>query len=498
MRRRSSILLGLFVLLVVLLAAACGGKSGGGGGLSASGGGGIPGGADFAPASAPGFLYVNTDFGGSEWGGLNDLANKFPDKAKLLAMLRQQLQQQGVNFDQDVKPALGPETDAGVLTFQGSTGNAVLATQPKDAAKLDALVRKLDASSSNNPATVTKKVGDWTLASDSQAALAAGSSAHAGSSLAEGATFKAAMSSLPDSSLVKFFLDGASLSSILQRAGSTAVAAGSGPIPGLGKLAWIAGALQGSGDGVRLDLHAKSANGGQTATLYTSKLLSEVPGDALLFTSFNGVGRTLAQLETNPALKRFLPRIEAQLGVSLQELTPLFSREGALYVRQGTPLPEVTLALEESDEQQALATVDRLVAKLGGGAAPKTTTVDGVTLKQLPLGSTFSLYYGAFDGKLVITDSRTAVTGLKDKGSKLSDDDVFKTAKDKAGMGDSTLGFVYVNLKAAIPIVENFAQLQGTQLPPETTKNLEPLQTFLLYGTRDGATTSATGFLGVK
>ncbi len=497
MRRGSSILPGVLALLAVLLAVACGGKGGGGTGGSGGTGGGAPAGADFTPASAPGFVYVNTDFGGSEWSKLDDLASKFPDKDKLLAMLRQQLTKQGVSFEQDVKPALGPETDLSILNLQGKTATAVAATQPKDSGRLDSLIKKLDATDTTGSPTFTKKVGDWTLVSDKQADLTSGESAHNGTSLAEGATFKTAMASLPDSALVKFFLDGASLASIIQRSGSTAAPAGANPVPGLGKLEWIVGALQGNGDGARLDIHAKSS-GGQTITSYTSKLVGEVPADTLLFTSFNGVGKSLTQLETNPTLKQFLPLVEAQLGVSLAELAPLLSGEGALYVRQGTPLPEVTLALAESNEQQALSVVDRLVAKIAPGATPTTTTVDGVTLKQLPLSGAFALYYGVFDGKLLITDSTTAISGLKDKGSKLADDDVFKSAADKAGMGDSTLGFVYVNLKAAIPIVENFAQLQGTQLPPETSKNLEPLQTLLLYGTRDGATSSVTGFLGVK
>ena len=45
-------------------------------------------------------------------------------------------------------------------------------------------------------------------------------------------------------------------------------------------------------------------------------------------------------------------------GLKIDTITGLFKNEVALYVRAGTPFPEVTLLLEAPNEQQALTAVD--------------------------------------------------------------------------------------------------------------------------------------------
>jgi hypothetical protein len=480
----------LVALLAALLVAACGG-GGGGSKPSSSGGGSVPAGADFAPMSAPGFVSVATDVGGSQWKAADDLLKKFPGRAQLIGLIEKSLAKQQLDFEQDIKPALGPETDIGILRFKGSTGNAVVAAQPQDESKFTALLNKLATGDKKKP--VTRKVGDWTLASDSQVALDAAAAAHDGSSLQDNAVFKEAMGDLAGDSLVKVWVNGAALSGLAK--GRTG---GTGSLSGFGKLVSLAVALEARKDGAFLQAVVKSDQD-LPISEYTSKLAKQVPAGVLAYLSFNGLDKAIQSLGNVPAVKAQSAKIKQALGVSLEELAPLFAGEGALYVRQGIPLPEITLALEETDTASALSVADKIFRHLAPGLGGQilAATVDGVPVKQVKTSS-FSLYYAAFDGKLVVSDSTTSVTGLKDSGTKFADDSLFKDAKDTAGMPDSTAGFFYVNLKDTIPILENLVTSSGRKIPPAVQQNLDPLRSVLFYSTVAGQKATVAGFVGIQ
>src|SRR5437868_3540852 len=116
--------------LVALLAVACGG---GGGGASGT----VPDGASIAPASAPVFVSITTDFTSDQWTKAQTLAAKFPSAPQLLAQLEKRLKQENVNFTRDVEPALGPEVDVVFLDFKNGGNDVVLMTKPREPAKLD-------------------------------------------------------------------------------------------------------------------------------------------------------------------------------------------------------------------------------------------------------------------------------------------------------------------------------------------------------------------------
>ena len=141
-----------------------------------------------------------------------------------------------------------------------------------------------------------------------------------------------------------------------------------------------------------------------------------------------------------------------------------------------------------------MATVDKLATSASHGNV-QTTVVDGVPTEAASRSRSSRIYYATFDGKLVITDSPTGISGLKDGGQKLSDDQVFKDAKSAAGMPDETKGFVYVNVKDAAPMVEGLSALGGSGIPPDVSANLEHVRSFLAYGsgraTRTGSTRSS-------
>jgi hypothetical protein len=478
------------VAVAALAAAGCGG----GGSKPSAGGGSVPSSASIVPAGAPLYVYANTDFGGAQWDQINALLAKFPDKDLLTGMLRQQLSKQGIDWDKDVKPALGPESAAAVLSF-ATSAKAILATQPKDQAKLDALIAKLDASGSSPTKTVKRQIGDWTVIADSNASLDKAAAADKGSSLADSAAFKDAMANLPDDALVKVFVDGQALGALAKDAGagSAGTAAGLGAIKSLKS---IAASLEATKDGFELQAVTKGLTGSKT---YTPELLSSVPSGALAFISFDDLGAQITMLTENPQLKPFLGQFETALGVTPAALASMLSGEGALYVRAGAPLPEVTMVLTESDAQGALATLDK-IANAGAaalGSKVESTTVGGVSAKKLTVQGV-AIYYAAVDGKLVITDAQSGITGLSGGGTKLADDPVFKEASDAAGLPKQTTGMFYVNVKDTVPLVDSFASLAGQALPPQATSNLEHVRSFIAYGTQSGDESTFKAFLQIK
>ncbi len=491
MRSRLAYALGLLLVAISLGLAGCGG-GGDGGGKDSDGGsaatGETPAGAALAPSTAVGFVFADTDFDGDGWQALDDLSRKFPDREELLARIQKELADEGISFEDDIKPALGPETDIGLLGFEGE-GMAVGLTKPGDDAKARALFEKL---LDEGDTAAYRTVDGWLAASDQQSVVDA-VPADDTASLTKNDLFTAAMSDLPGGALLKLWLDGATLTKQVEQGTQPDVA------KGLGTLLSVAASLDASDDGARMHVVARR-QGGVEATIYSSELVSQAPAGALVYLSFKGLDAALKQVRQNPAVAPRIAEVEAQLGVTLDELGALFAGEGAFYLRQGSPIPEVTLLLQAEDENASLATADRLLAKLGpslGLAGPPTSTeVDGVAVKKLT-GEQFAIYYGAVDGKLVFTSSTTGITGLKE-GDKLDSDDTFSKAREAVDMPDETAGFLYANLKQLVPLVLNFSTTAGRTVPPDVEGNLEPLRSLLFYGAADGDKVSLTGFLGLE
>ena len=119
--------------------------------------------------------------------------------------------------------------------------------------------------------------------------------------------------------------------------------------------------------------------------------------------------------------------------------------------------------------------VGRLIVKLAKPkAGPVPITVDGVTLQDVPLGA-LDIYYGTFDGTLVVSDSTTSVSALRASGDKLQ----------VPGLPDKTTGFLYLDVEHALPAVKAFAKLANQTVPARLEEYLRPLKTLVVYGTRD-------------
>lgn len=479
----------LITLFALLFAVACGGGEKKTPDVPA--GGSTPAGSDYVPSAATGFVSIVTDRDSEQWNAGRDLLDKFPGKERLIAAFEQALAKQQLDYDRDIDPAVGAELDVGVLGLEGGKGQVLGLTQPDDANALQALIGKL---SQTGGQPVLKKIGDWTAVSDAQSALDAASSAKAGSSLVDNTTFAEAMKDLPSDAIVRLWFDGAAIT----RAAQTRTG-GSGTIPGYGNLVSLAAALRVQPDGTSVSGVLKTDRDITGVSPYASKLVSQVPAGVLAYLSFAGLDKAINAIGEVPAVRQQLSQIETQLGVTLAELAPLFAGAGAISVRPGVPIPEVTIVLEQSDEGAARTAADKLFARVAPALQGQVTTanISGVTVKQIK-GQNFSIYYGVFDGKLVITDATTGISGLRGGDQKLVDDALFNEAKDAAGMPDETAGFLYVNLKDSIPLIENAVTSFGGNIDPAVQQNLDPLKSLLVFGSVDGPKATFSGFLGVE
>jgi len=478
----------VFLAGAVALAGGCGGNGGSSGGLGADSASSI------APASAPVLVSVTSDLDSEQWNTVEDLVEKFPGREQLLSELRSSFTEEGIDFEQDVKPVLGERVDLVLLDLENQN-DFVIVTKAKDQDKMDALLEKGDDPPEH------EVVDGWTVIADEQATIDRFQQAAEGEALEDTEAFKQATEELPDDTLATIFVNGRQATEALKEELSESGAAGALQQQ---KLEWVGVALEAVSNGVRLEGAAKASGTGEAIKNFTAKLLDDVPAGALAVVSFQGKGgadQLRKQLEANPALQGQLAQMEQFLGTTLDEVAEIFNGEGVLYVREASPFPEVTLLLEQADPARVVATLDKVAARAGAflGARPVASSVDGIPVKNLALGQV-TITYGGFDGKLALTNVGSALGDLREEGDKLADDPDFKAASETAGLPEESGGLVYVNLQEAIELGTRYAQLAdgGDNIPPEVEANARPLQSFIMFASQEGDESHFTGFLEIE
>jgi hypothetical protein len=448
-------------------------------------------------AGVVGFVAIDSDTGSDQWQQLDELAQRFPGRDKAIAHFEDELTKEGLDYESDVKPALGPELDLAIASAGSEKSPRVVGlTKPDDPAKFKALVVKLNKSDSGDENAVYRELeGGWYAISHTQVAITSVLKGNQ-TALADDDTFKQAMGKLPADTLVKAFLDGQRLSTLVSQ---TAASGGSSVDPsmfGLDKLKYVAVSASAEDDGIRI----RGASSGGPAGGGETTLAEGVPPDAFALLDFLGQGTTdqLGRLKSSPQLAPALEELQ-EYGVTLDELLSLLRGEIAFYARPGGLIPELTLVLEPQDESAALASLDKLMAHVAtaSGGTVESGTQDGHPVKTVNLGN-FAIHYGAVDGKVLLTSGMNGIADYGASGDRLPDNGDFKEAKDAAGMPDSTGGFAYIDVKDVLPLLEGLAALSGKSLPSEVAENMRPLRSFLAWseGTSDERTYDA--FLEIK
>jgi hypothetical protein len=427
----------------------------------ASGPGALDGAAAIVPANVVSFVAASTDLTSSEWHGLTK------------PFLRDA---------QQYESALGSEVDVAELPGK----QVVVLTQPSDTQKLDALAAKKGEQ--------TRKIGGWTAIAKTSATL--DTVANATTHLASSTAFTDAMAELPDKALVRAYGSGDRAADLLFAIpGAMQSTSAPGGIPfrhgkahqvggqnvAMTSIKWLAAAVTSEHGGLRAQAFVRT--GGLVApgpprfitrpmTPYRSSLVDEIPSGALFVADFqappgmfewNGVPKPLQQL------------LGTKLSVVLPtELDQIFGGETGIFVTPGAPIPTITVVTQPPiDTVSAAQALDTILK-----AVPDSSPLHGMKLVQATIG-----------GQFVISTSQAGIDAFRGGGAKLSSDSTFNEAAKQAGMGEDSTGFVYANVKDALPLL----QLTGVKLP----SGLPSLSTFFAYG--DAATNESTftAFLGV-
>jgi hypothetical protein len=417
------------------------------------------GGAAVAPKSAALLLRIDTSFSSSQWQALEALLGLFPEGKAILSRVG------------EAKRALGPETD---LVALGPGGPLLWLTQPRNPAELESLLAKHD------PPLVSELIGSWRVIARDRTAIDRFKQARNGGSLLDNAAYMQATSGLPAGSPATVYADGAALTQALGKRlkTGTGLKTSTAPIPGLGRVAWAAGALTAQEHGIGFDLRIQGDE--IEAAPFAAELPAVVPAGVSLYVGFKGLDATLDELRRSPAFASVLGSNAKLLGGLLDDTIALFEGEGAFYVRGD----ESTLVLKVADQQAAAATLERLATVVGALSqqVPERILIGDVLAKKLVLGK-LALYYAVFGGKLVITTAESGIAGLEvGSGARLAGSQAWRSATAAAGLPHETAGILYADLQEL----------------PQAHRDLKPLGTALAWASVNGSVLTVKGFVSVR
>jgi uncharacterized protein DUF3352 len=486
----------LVALAAVMLAtvAGCGGEET----LTGS----VPDGASFAPANTAAYVFSVTDVESEQWAKADALLKRFPGRAELLESFNEELEQDDLTWERDVRPALGEDVHVVWLDFGNGGENIVGYTKPRDKAKLNALLECCDEP------MVHREIDGWTVFAEEQALIDRFARARSGDSLADDDVFRDAMERLPDDSLARAYVSGQQIEAAIEReaAKDPDVRAFRELQKSLGTIESLSFAATARDEGVRMDA-AFAGNRDPQVDSFEAALDERLPAGALAYVSFGDLrdfwrGFLDSAKQSIPNFEQQRRQFETALGFSLEDdLFPLFKQEGAVALyRSSSEIPGVTFLLDvEGEEEKARNVVTRLGAlvQLGDQGAMRKLTIEGVEVTQLSFpGETFSVFLGVSEGTLIVSTTEAGFREALGAETPLADDEVFEQAREAAELPDDSIGFLYVNLNVALDFFLDMAP-EG-EIDPQVRPNVEPLESALLYGQRDGNRVLLSGFLTIK
>ena len=379
----------------------------------------------------------------------------------LFAEARKHLEDDGLTWERDVVPALPEDVNAVWLDFENDGANFVVYLKPGDEAKFNELL------DSSDDAPVRRKIDGWTVLAEKAGTIDRFEAARRAGSLADEDSFSDAMEKLPDDAAARGWVSGESVQAALERE-----AAGGGDAQSFRQFSESFGTLRSvtfagtaQDDGVKVEA-AYEAEDQPQAENFSAELDDTLPAGALAYVSFGSLKKLLEdfadEAESNvPEFESQLNQMEQALGFSLKaDLFPLLSKEGAVAVyKGGGAVPNVLLVLSVPDEAKAKRLIDRLSALAGlSGMTTRPFTVAGAEGKELVIPDAgISIFAVVADGKALLSTDKSSIENALGDATKLADDVVYQEAREAAGAPDETAGFVYVNLKAGLPYIFEFA-----------------------------------------
>jgi hypothetical protein len=489
--RARLLLASLAAIAAVVALAACGG----GGATTAAA---VSDGARLAPASVPAYAEIDTTVGGAEWRRADALLQRLPAREDLLKTLERELAAAGLDWERDVRPALG-DTLYLVRLDPSRKGTEVGYTRPAEPARFDDLLDRL-----RDPELVHRRLGPWTLFAESQGALDRFEQLRADEgTLADEDWFREATDPLPASALARVVLDGAAVQQALEASSRDGMLGSLAPA--LGSPRYLAAALAAGSDGIELTGATRVDDGAELGS-FVPGLPERIPSGALVYVGFGDVQpllrRALASAESgNLAFSLGRAAVEAALGLTVEDdVLPLFGREGALALYPGTGgKPRVALYLGV-DTARARSLLDRLgradLGPLGEDIRTRTFRLDGTDVLEVSYPKEHvRLLAAVADGMLVITGDEETLRDSLDGGPSLADDAGYRRARSVVPVPREVTGLLYADVSTVL------AERRGADaepLPKSVRESMDALGPLLAYGEQDGSELMVHGLVAVQ
>jgi hypothetical protein len=485
--------LALFAFVFAAVAVAGCGSSG----SSGTGGGSIPDTANFAPASSAYFVSVDSDSSSDQWHKASVLLKRFPSSDKLIQQLTTELQKQGVSYETDIKPTLGPEVGVAGL---GVNGDFVLFTKSPQPDKLETLLKKPP-----NPA-VTAQVDGWVIAAQKQATLTAFEKARDAGTLGDTSEFKDGITNVQTDGLALAYVPGTTINAGAVKAAQGQPLSSAQITKAFGKVQSLAASASAEDNGVRFDVSGSADNAPSTTT-FEPTLDQTMPARPVLYVEASGIDKPIRQAldsyqKDNPSFAQQRAQVEKALGLTLNDdVLPVLKGElavGVYGVSSGAALPvTIDVAVKVDDEAQATKLMQRVGALLALSGSGKTTTVQvgGLTVTELTFsGQDISVLWAVTDGKLLVSTSRAGMAALAGSSGKLADESAYTGALKAADVPSKVSFLLYSDVQTAVPF---FIQAGGSSVDAETRANLKPLRSVVASATQDGNSYILSGFVGI-
>lgn len=484
------------VLFAFAFAAVAVAGCGSSGGSSGTGSGAIPETANFAPAGSAYFVSLDTDVTSDQWHKASVLLNRFPSSDRLVQSFTDDLGKSGITWENDLKPALGPEVG---LVGLGLNSDVVVFTKSPQPDKLETLLRKPP-----NPA-VTKQVDGWVIASDKASTLAAFEKAREAGSLGDMSAFRDGVSKVQTDGLALAYVPGTTIDTGAMKAAQGQPLSSAQITKALGKVQSLAASASAEDQGVRFDVTGTVA-GAPSSTTFEPTLDQTMPAQPLLFLDISGLGKALRQVldayqQEDPNFAQQRAQVEKALGLTLNDdVFPVLDDESAVGVYgapSGTSLPVTIDVAVKADEAKATKLMERVGAllELGGSGKASTVDINGLHATELTFtGQDISVLWAVIDGKLLISTSRAGMAALHGSSGKLADDPAYTDALSAANVPSQVSLLLYSDLQTAVPF---FIQVGGASVDAETQANLKPLRSVVASATQDGDSYILSGFVGI-
>ena len=383
--------------------------------------------ASLVPASALAYVSADANLDSQSWQVVSDLVGPIGTD---------------VDYKRDIQPALGDRVNLAGLGVDNGEPEAVAIVKPTDVAKLQALAKKFDRGTEHY---TVESIAGWSVVADSAAAFQAVRNASTGSSLADDANFKSAMSQVGGAAFATAYASGSGVEQLPAKLRALVRVAGTPR--------WVAARI--TADKSALHLEARAA-GAATPAAYKPALLSDVPSGAILAVSFKDADQLLARIQAEPTLRASLPPF-------LNGLSSL-GGEGVLYLLSGTLLPVITLEVQPRDPAAAAKSLRTLAAKAS---------------QLLPLR------VERRGNKVLLTNS---AAGASPSGGSLIEDQPFKDALAAADVPAEVTWLAYADIQRLAPILQALASLTGKgQTKPSSTLKLEKFGTLVAFGAHSGS-----------